>query len=357
MKLEAKDKYKNSANTDSKKSLNRTFNIQKAKKDDEYYTQLKDIEEELKHYSKRHFKNKTIYLNCDDDNSQFFKYFYDRFNYFGLKKIIATSYKENKKSQAIIVTKDDESDVLIRESRNLKGDGDFRSKESINFLKESDIVVTNPPFSLFRDFLSQLIRYDKKFIIMGNVGSSIYKESFKLIFENKMWIGKSPIGHTFIRKDNSKIQLGMTCWFTNVGKPHIREKLELKHSYKNNKLHYHKLDNYDAILVDRLVNIPKDYNGLMAVPLTILYKLNTDQFELIGECSSSKETFDKYNNKTRYHRIVNGIKSESTITNRNPIIQCDRSEATLQSTIEEKYFKRLYSKVLIKKVNTNDNNK
>ena len=313
-------------------------------KNDEFYTQLKDIELEMKHY-KEHFKGKTVFCNCDDPyESNFFKYFAMNFNYLGLKKLIATCYVSspvmytqlalfedmqqtfekpsdpNKKPYKVEITEvsDENGDgafdlddikQLLKSKRNvckvLKGDGDFRSEECIELLKEADIVVTNPPFSLFREYIAQLVEYDKKFIVIGNQNAITYKEIFPLICKDKIWLGsqKGCISLFFEVPDDYEVpdsahrvcvnalgkeyceQHHMTymrtaCWFTNLDIAKRHEKLILWKNYTPEE--YPKFDNYDAINIDKTDEIPCDYDGIMAVPITFLYKYCPEQFELLG---------------------------------------------------------------------------
>lgn len=284
-------------------------NLTKAKKNkkDEFYTQLSDIENELRHY-KKHFKDKVIYCNCDDPRvSNFFHYFSYRFEQLGIKKLIATCYKnqnadlfsQNDSDKAIYLeyTGDkngnripDPEEIGIK---NLKGDGDFRSKESIELLKEADIIVTNPPFSLFREYVAQLIEYDKKFIIVGHQNAISYKEIFKLMKENKIWLGygfKGGAGH-FINTQyedyatagehrEGMIRVSGVHWFTNLDISKRHEDLIL---YKNyNSEEYPTYENFNAINVNKTKDIPIDYKGFIGVPITFLDKYNPEQFELIG---------------------------------------------------------------------------
>lgn len=303
------------------------LNAKKSKKD-EFYTQLKDIEKELKHYKKQ-FKNKIIYCNCDDPyESNFFKFFAANFNNFGLKKLIATCYsgspivggqlplfgikglKSNGKEPfklEINKVEDynndgsvDLSDVewLLKNNKNtathLKQGGDFRSNECIKLLKQSDIVCTNPPFSLFRVYLSQLVEFKKKFLIIGNTNSLTYKEVFKLFKDNKIRTGYTNfnVGMFFIvpndwkkfhhidEKGNKIARVSTSCWFTNLEVEKHKDFITLYKKY--NPKDYPKFDNYDAINVDNVNQIPMDYKGAMGVPITFLDKYNPEQFEIIG---------------------------------------------------------------------------
>ena len=286
------------------------INARQAKKD-EFYTRLKDINNELRHY-KEHFKDKVVYCNCDDPRmSNFFQYFALNFEQFGLKKLITTCYKSQ--DWDLYSKSDSEQAVYLEYNGDkngdrvpnpeeigihyLKGDGDFRSQECIELLKQSDIVVTNPPFSLFREYVSQLIEYDKKFIIIGNINAISYKEIFKLIRENKAWLGVNmgrgvsgfivpehyELYGTEARideKGNRIVSTNNCLWLTNVD---ITKRHEMLILYKNyNPIEYPKFDNYDAINVNKTKDIPMDYTGIMGVPITFLDKYNPDQFEILN---------------------------------------------------------------------------
>lgn len=302
----------------AKRTSNENFNKAKNSKKDEFYTQLSDIEKELKHY-KSHFKDKVVYCNCDDPRvSNFFHYFSYNFEKFGLKKLITTCYKnqnadlfsKNKSERAIYLEYNgdknsnnipDPEEIGIK---HLKGDGDFRSNESIELLKQADIIVTNPPFSLFREYVSKLVEYDKKFLIIGNVNSISYKEIFKLIKENKLWLGASihsgdrefgvpedyPLNAAGYRVDeNGKkfIRVKGVRWFTNLDYSERHEELILYKQYTPDE--YHRYDNYNAINVDKTKEIPMDYDGIMGVPITFLDRYNPEQFEIVGSDYEVKE--------------------------------------------------------------------
>ena len=291
----------------TEKAKNKNLQEAKSNKKDEFYTQLSDIERELKYY-KQHFKNKVVYCNCDDPRvSNFFHFFSYNFEKLGLKKLIATCYKnqnmdlfsQNDSEQAIYLeyTGDkngnnvpDPDEIGIKK---LKGDGDFRSKECIELLKQADIVVTNPPFSLFREYVSQLIEYDKKFIIVGHQNAIKYKEIFPLIRDNKLWLGygfKGGAGHfinehyedyaTANDRKEGMIRVSGVHWFTNLEINKRHEDLILYKKYTPEE--YPKYENFDAINVDVTKDIPMDYEGFMGVPITFMDKYNPDQFEIIG---------------------------------------------------------------------------
>jgi hypothetical protein len=319
-----------------KKSLNNNLHKANIAKKDEFYTQLVDIEKELKHY-KDQFRGKVVYCNCDDPfESNFFKYFAANFNALGLKKLIATSYKpspiantqlglfgDNKvldtpkgrpkvTAHKFIINEVDDMDgdgafdlrdiaEQLKANKNnewapLEGEGDFRSKESVEMLKQADIVVTNPPFSLFREYVAQLVEYNKKFLILGNQNAIIYKEIFNFIKEGKLWLGydnggtkwfQVPMDYDIPTESRVKIEngikffsMGSVVWFTNLDTTKRHEELTLYKKYT--PVEYPKYDNYDAIEVPRFLDIPVDYAGVMGVPITFLDRYNPKQFEIVG---------------------------------------------------------------------------
>lgn len=286
-------------------------NLKKAKKgkNDEFYTQLSDIEKELKHY-RGHFKDKVVLCNCDDPRvSNFFHFFSYNFERFGLKKLIATCYKsqdadlfsQNNSEEAIYLeyNGDKNGDNIPNPEeigiKKLKGDGDFRSQECIELLKEADIVVTNPPFSLFREYVTQLIEHDKKFIIIGHQNAISYKEIFRLIKDNKLWLGygfNRGVAH-FINNHyedyasdldhkEGMIRVSGLVWFTNLETQKRHQDMILFKSYKGNEDDYPKYENFDAINVDKTKDIPFDYEGNIGVPITFIDKYNPDQFEIVA---------------------------------------------------------------------------
>ena len=349
----------NSSNTNLHKA-------NKAKKD-EFYTQLVDIEKELKYY-KEQFLGKVVYCNCDDPfESNFFKYFASNFNALGLKKLIATSYKPSPiantqlglfgddktitpskgrpktNANKLIINEVgdfnndgafDLRDIAIQLKANknnewspLKENGDFRSDESIELLKQADIVVTNPPFSLFREYVAQLVEYNKKFLILGQQGAVIYKEFVPLIKENKVWLGydnggtkwfQVPMDYDIPTESRKKIvndvkyfSMGSVNWFTNLEVARRHKDLVLYKKY--NPKEYLKYDNYDGINVNRYIDIPMDYKGVMGVPITFLNHHNPDQFEIIGLDRYTGKNGDKdftINGKMLFRRIL--------IKNKNP---------------------------------------
>lgn len=317
---------------------NKNLNQAKTAKKDEFYTQLADIENELKHY-KEHFKGKTVLCNCDDPRiSNFFHYFSYNFEKLGLKRLITTCYKNqnrdlfsNNDSEKAIWLEyfGDRNGNLVPDPEEIginyfEGDGDFRSPECIELLKQADIVVTNPPFSLFREYLAQLVDYDKRFLIIGNVNAISYKEIFSLIKGNKLWLGASihsgdrefgvpqdyPLNAAGCRQDengNKYIRVKGVRWFTNLDYKERHDDLILFKKYSQEE--YPKYDSYDAINVDKTSDIPFDYDGIIGVPITFMDKYSPEQFEIVG-LDRYVEDNPKYghrftiNGKETYARIL-----------------------------------------------------
>ena len=254
-------------------------NLDRAKraKNDEFYTLYSDVAKELAHYQ-QHFKNKVIYCNCDNpERSAFWRYFHINFSALGLKKLIAT-YKGNP-TYKMEYTGGIDIDVTVGLRTPLKGDGDFRSQECLDILKVADIVVTNPPFSLFREYVAQLMEYGKKFIIIGSKNAITYKDFFPLLKDNKVWIGYNNV-NDFQQPDGSFKKFGNIGWFTNLGIKKRHEKIVLRKIYTPEE--YPTYDNYEAINVNKTVEIPSDYDGIMGVPISFLDKYNPNQFEIVG---------------------------------------------------------------------------
>ena len=359
----------------STKSLNANLHKASQAKKDEFYTQLIDIEKELKHY-KEQFRGKVVYCNCDDPfESNFFKYFAANFNALGLKKLITTSYTKSpiaggqlplfeikglkpKGKEPFKIELNEVSDTdadgavgltdvkwLLKNDANiatsLKGNGDFRSDECIELLKQADIVVTNPPFSLFREYVAQLVEYKKKFIILGDQNAITYKEFFKLIKENKLWLGydnngtkwfQVPMDYDIPTESRKKIvngvkyfSMGRIVWFTNMETIKRHQELTLYKKYTPEE--YPKYDNYEAINVDKVSDMPMDYKGVMGVPITFLDKYNPKQFEIISSNDirlNNKVPFKEHglikdkdgaiNGKPTYVRIVIKNKKVKKIT-------------------------------------------
>ena len=289
---------------------NNNLHTAKKARNDEFYTMLTDIEKEMRYY-KDFFKGKVVYCNCDDAReSNFFKYFSLNFEFLGLKKLITTGYKADGKGVVLVYEGDkngnrrvDNEEIVVKE---LNGDGDFRSEECIEYLKECDVVVTNPPFSLFRQYVKQLMDYGKKFIIIGNKNALTYKEVFSFIKENKLWLGiSSPndfIQHSYAVK---KSMAGLTS--TNIENKKRTQPIDLYKRYSFEE--YPKYDNFDAINVDKVADIPMDYDGVMGVPITFLDRYCPTQFEIIGIANSARyignfPCLTIINGKRIYNRIL-----------------------------------------------------
>lgn len=332
-------------------------------KKDEFYTQLTDIEKELKHYTE-HFRDKVVFCNCDDPyESNFFKYFALNFNRLGLKKLIATCYNGSPISGNELLidfgeTTDDPKKIaykveikevvdvngdgainladiqyLMQNDKNvisiLKGNGDFRSEECVELLKQADIVVTNPPFSLFREYVAQLLEYKKHFLILGRMTALHYKEIFPHIMNNKLWVGvgfnlsmvyKTPYENSAIanRKyveskgynpDENYVKVPAILWLTNLDHNKRHQELILYKYYTPEE--YPKYDNFDAINVNTISEIPIDYEGLMGVPDTLLGQFNQEQFELVGlgsgELAKSIGVTKNYRGRTDLAYTINGV--------------------------------------------------
>lgn len=375
-KRASKSTKKERAVTDTPVGGNRSLGRARLAKEDEFYTQLPDIERELRHY-KQHFKDKVVYLNCDDPRvSNFFHYFSHNFETLGLKKVIATCYKsqsmdlfsQNDSEQAIWLeyTGDrdgnrvpDPSEIDVKP---LRGDGDFRSDETIELLKQADIVVTNPPFSLFREYVAQLIEHEKKFIIIGNQNAITYKEIFPLIKDGRLWLGHLNGDMKFRVPDYYEARetrfwvdehakkwrsLGNACWFTNLDIAKRHENLVFYKQYSPEE--YPKYDNFDAIEVSKFADIPADYNGVMGVPITFLNKHNPDQFEIVGITKTWFGGASKI-----YPRQIqvdkSGKKSEVTKLNDGPVLKIDKKpKNATYYMVDGEMFMQAYARILIRK--------
>lgn len=331
-------------------STNEYLQNAKSNKNDEFYTTYSTIQNEVTHY-KKSFWGKTVFCNCDDPHeSNFVKFFIRNFNKFGLKRLICTSYNRSPISETQLSffngASDKEHGLLLDITnvpnnngqeltdydiqqvvttygvQSLKGNGDFTSDECIGYLKQADIVVTNPPFSLFRELISLLIQYDKKYLLIGNMNAINYKEIFPLIKNNRAWLGYHNGEMAFMVPKDSQPRktrywvdkngqkwrsLGNAMWFTNLDVSYRHNWLELKKSY--DATNYPKFDNYNAIFVPKVADIPKDYMGLMAVPITILTKYNPNQFAIVGEANhGSDNPYDLFkpviNGQLKYKRII-----------------------------------------------------
>ena len=290
--------------------MNENLNKARDAKNDEFYTQLSDIERELVHY-REHFKDKVVYCNCDDPTrSNFFRYFSLNFEKLGLKRLITTCYSgkngNSVPAYCLIYNGEqdgNEPDLSRMDVHFLEGDGDFRSPECVELLKQADIVVTNPPFSLFREYIDQLVRYKKRFLIIGNDNAITYRDVFKLIKENRVWLGYDKVKE-FHRPDGSTQKFGNVGWFTNLETRKRHERFIFIREYAGNEQDYPKYDNYDAIEVSKVKDIPVDYDSVMGVPISFLDKYNPNQFRILA-CLSLP-----INNHTTYKRLL--IKHEET---------------------------------------------
>jgi hypothetical protein len=384
------------------KSSNTSLHQASRAKKDEFYTQLADIENELKHY-KEQFRNKVVYCNCDDPfESNFFKYFAASFNALGLKKLITTSYNKSpiagkqlplfeiegmksikpKDSEAHRIEINEVPDInndgsisledvkqLLMHDKNtatpLRGNGDFRSDECVELLKEADIVVTNPPFSLFREYITQLLTHDKKFLIIGNVNAVTYKECFQYIKDNKIWLGASihsgdrefrvpddyPLEAAGYRVDNSGnkyIRVKGVRWFTNLDYEERHEKLVLYKRYKPEE--YPRYENYDAININQSADIPVDYFDVMGVPITFLDKYDPEQFEIIGMTKTPVGTHLRTKEFPRQIQIGKNGK-ESNVTKLNDGAALKVTVPPVDKTyyiVDGEYYIAVYPRILIK---------
>lgn len=356
---------------------NERFDNAKKNKNDEFYTRLEDIEKELEQY-KEFFKGKTIFCNCDDPRvSNFFKYFALNFNNFGIKKIISTCYKnqdvdlftQNECEKAVYIeytgnpndpTSTDFSTIEVKE---LKGDGDFRSQECIELLKQSDIVVTNPPFSLFREYVAQLIKYDKKFIIVGHQNAISYKEIFSLIKDNKLWLGygfKGGAAHfinthyeDYASAGNHKegmIRVSGVVWFTNLDIKKRHEEIVMYKTYSPEE--FPKYENYDGINVDKSTDIPMDYSGVIGVPITFLDKYSPDQFEIIGlgivgSCEFTNERKMEILDKNGIPTGKYTVNAKGTLYRKH--LASDKKPAAFKDCETGELYQSIYARILIKR--------
>lgn len=267
-------------------------NLHKAKdaKNDEFYTQLTDVSKELMHYNE-HFKGKVVFCNCDDPTwSAFWKYFHLNFKALGLKKLISTHYNKNEPTYKMEYAGGDDNDIEVGTITPLEGNGDFRNQECLDLLDEADIVVTNPPFSLFREYVAVLMEHKKKFLIIGNLNAVKYSELFPFIMNDQMWFGNNNV-HDFLQPDGTIKKFGNINWYTNLDFIKRHEKLVLWKNY--NSAEYPKYETFDAIEVSKVTDIPIDYDGIMGVPVSFMSKYNPDQFEIVGEFNhGSDNDFD-----------------------------------------------------------------
>ena len=330
-------------------------NLHKAKnaKNDEFYTQLADVSKELMHY-KQHFKDKIVFCNCDDPTwSAFWKYFHLNFEALGLKKLISTHYDKTEPTYKMEYTGGDDNDIEVGLKTPLEGNGDFRNQECLDLLDEADIVVTNPPFSLAREYLACLVEHKKKFLIIGDMNWITYKEVFPLLKSNSIWLGNCSVKE-FVQPDGTIKKFGNKLWFTNLDIAKRHEKLILWKHYSSEE--YPTYDNYDAINVDKVDQIPCDYDGVMGVPITYLDKHNPDQFEILGytgglgwneqnDVQTTKEYVDaKQHNPDG--SITSGGKVNTGAALKYDSIPADRYYSALNVN---GYLLRTYGRILIRK--------
>lgn len=340
--------------------------LQKAKiaKEDEFYTKITDIEKELRHY-RDYFRGKVIFCNCDDPEfSNFWRYFQMNFYDLGLKKLISTHYEEEKQSYRLdIVSTDSGEQFGIPDyvKTPLKENGDFRSPECIEILKEADIIITNPPFSLFREYVAQLMEYEKKFLIIGNQNAITYKEVFYLLQQNKMWLGYNNGDMEFVvpdyyepratryREENGikYRSMGNTCWFTNLDTAKRHEDIILYRNYKPEE--YPHYDNFDAIEVSKVDNIPVDFDGVMGVPITFMYKYNPEQFEIVGITKTWYGGASKiYPNQIQVN--ANGKQSIVSKLNDGATLKLPTPPAgKTHYIVDGEFYIQLYARILIRK--------
>ena len=270
---------------------NNNLHNAKRQKNDEFYTTRATVELELNHY-KEHFRGKVVYCNCDDPiESEFTRYFAHKFEDWGLKKLISTGYKESGHGVMYVYEGDKNGNLVPDRSEwkitELQGNGDFKSEECVELLKQADIVVSNPPFSLFREYVAQLIEYGKEFLIIGNKNAITYKEIFPLIKENKLWLGISfPNEFILPNGEITKTVSGLCRWFTNLTHAKRNKPLDLVQKY--DPRYYPKYNNYDCIECSKVMDIPRDYDGVIGVPITFLDKYCPNQFRIVGiACGNS----------------------------------------------------------------------
>lgn len=358
------------------RNVNRSLHAAKAIKQDEFYTQLSDIEKELRHYHK-HFKNRTVLCNCDDPRvSNFFKYFINNFEKLALKKLITTCYQNNKPD--LFSQHRSDRGVYFEYSgeqkaqrlpnpakikpRELMGDGDFRSKECVDLLKQADIVVTNPPFSLFREYVTQLVDHKKKFLILANQNTLTTRDVFELVQDGELWLGYNNGDMAFRVPDHYAPRetrfwidehgdkwrsFGTMCWLTNIDIAKRHEDLILYRTYDAKV--YPKYDNFDAIEVGRVEDIPMDYGGVMGVPVGFLTKHNPDQFEIVGItktwCGMASKKYP-----TQIQVGPSGARSEVSKLNDGASLKSPaRPSGKTYYIVDGKYFTQTYPRILIRR--------
>lgn len=385
---------------------NKNLHDAKAAKKDEFYTRIEDISNELRHY-RDFFRGKSVLCNCDDPyESNFFKYFALNFNSWGLRRLTATCYDgspvagselrlpfdvetaqaKKRTAHKIVITEVSDIngdgavdladvDLLIRNRANvltrLSGNGDFRSPECVAMLREADVVVTNPPFSLFREYLAQLIEYDKKFLIIGNQNNVTYKDVFLLLMQNKVWLGYNSgemafrVPQNYEARDTRYWQdetgqkwrsMGNISWYTNIDHKKRHEELDLYKKF--NEEEYQSFDNYNAININKVADIPYDYDGIMGVPITFMDKYNPDQFEILGltqigchDLVPDTRRYDDYVEVRRSDGKVTGASGRKT--NENAVLTGEGNKKTFYRNAEGRTVHSEYKRILIRKKQNN----
>lgn len=325
-------------------ATNTSLGAARRAKNDEFYTQLTDIEKELRHY-KHHFHGKVVLCNCDDPEwSNFWKYFTLNFEHLGLAKVVATHYAQGEPSYKLEYLGSEQPAVKTP----LTGDGDFRSDECVALLKDADIVVTNPPFSLFREYVAQLLAHNKKFLAIGSKNALTYREIFRPLMANQVWLGvTSP--KQFLQPDGSFKVFGNIGWFTNLEHNKRNEEIVLFKKYKGNERQYPNYDNFDAIAIARVSEIPADYDGPMGVPITFLDKYNPEQFAILG---LTKTWFNFANKKYPQQTQVsaNGVESLVTKLNDGAVLKVDSPPAgETYYKVGDSIYIQTYPRVIVKR--------
>lgn len=332
---------------------NSNLTAAKRAKNDEFYTRIEDIQNEIQHYAS-HFEGKTVFCNCDDPIwSNFWVFFHDCFDRLKLKRLVATYYTKNGKSAGKLVCHDEKRDAAGKPevlTYDLQGDGDFRSPECVALLKDADIVCTNPPFSLFREYIAQLMEHGKRFLIVGDMNAITYKEVFPLIRANKVWLGVSTPKRFRTERDQEVYQqFGNKCWFTNLTHEQRNTDIPLFRSIKDKDVRYDRFDNYDAINVNKTQDIPCDFDGAMGVPISFLSKYNPEQFEIIG----ITKTWDKLAIKTYGKQIqvdTSGTRKEVSKLNDGPAIRMDKApQGSTYYTVDGVAFVQAYARIVVRR--------
>ena len=340
-------------------------NLHKAKdaKNDEFYTRIEDVAEELRHY-KKHFAGKVVFCNCDDPTwSAFWRYFHLNFAELGLKKLISTHYDRTEPTYKMEYEGGDDNNVEVGVKTPLEGNGDFRNKECLDLLDECDIVVTNPPFSLARAYVQYLREHNKQFVIIGDLNWITYKEIFPMLKDNEVWLGYSSVKE-FTQPDGTIKKFGNKLWYTNLDIQKRHEKLILWQRYYDDdgnplpdaEERYPHYDNYDAFNVDRVADIPVDYKDVMGVPITFLDKYNPEQFEIVGMLQSSTDEQAGIPN-LRYYNDFKEMRQDMTFTgasggkaNGNPVVKGKPLKGNfLYNQATDEYVHSVYARIVIRR--------